>query len=320
MKEHIFKTINDQNTAYWIGFLAADGSCSSYREDQLEIGLAARDKEHLEKFAHFINCPISSIIEYKAKCSNNGKFYPSAKITVYSKIMRQDLQQYGILPSKSNCNINFLKNIPEDYKLSFIMGYFDGDGWYTNAKTFNFGFCGNEKTMSSIIQYLNDKYDISCSLFSYKKSPNTFYFQSSSKQKILQFIELYLSLENKCDLLERKKEVSYELQERLMATQQPVEKTKYLISKICLYCGNSYTTSHNEQKYCSYDCSYKAAQKAERPSREKLKFLIRNYSFLQIGRKYGVSDNTIRKWCKAVNLPNKAAEIKQYTNEQWNNI
>lgn len=38
-------------------------------------------------------------------------------------------------------------------------------------------------------------------------------------------------------------------------------------------------------------------------SREELKNLIRNFPFTQIGIKYKVSDNAIRKWCKKFNLP-----------------
>ena len=52
-------------------------------------------------------------------------------------------------------------------------------------------------------------------------------------------------------------------------------------------------------------------------NREELKMLIRNNSFMSLGRKYGVTDNTIRKWCKAENLPFKSTEIKQYTDNEW---
>lgn len=61
-------------------------------------------------------------------------------------------------------------------------------------------------------------------------------------------------------------------------------------------------------------------RKTERPSREELKTLIRNQSFLALGRQFGVSDNAIRKWCIDYHLPNKKSEIKQYTNEEWNSL
>lgn len=45
--------------------------------------------------------------------------------------------------------------------------------------------------------------------------------------------------------------------------------------------------------------------------------MIRKESFLAIGKKFNVSDNAIRKWCRAVNLPEKKTEIKKYTDEEW---
>lgn len=61
-------------------------------------------------------------------------------------------------------------------------------------------------------------------------------------------------------------------------------------------------------------------RKVNRPNREELKTMIRNESFLCIGRRYDVSDNAIRRWCKAMNLPTKKTEIKQYSDEEWSNI
>lgn len=66
-------------------------------------------------------------------------------------------------------------------------------------------------------------------------------------------------------------------------------------------------------------CYYKSTRK-ERPSRESLKNDIRKLPFLQIGKKYGVSDNAIRKWCIQYNLPTLKREIKKLSNQQWNKI
>ena len=55
-------------------------------------------------------------------------------------------------------------------------------------------------------------------------------------------------------------------------------------------------------------------------SREELKNLIRNKPFTQIGKQFGVSDNTIRKWCDKFNLPKKKTEIQNYSEEEWSKI
>lgn len=55
-------------------------------------------------------------------------------------------------------------------------------------------------------------------------------------------------------------------------------------------------------------------------SREELKVLIRGTNFTEIGRKYGVSDNAIRKWCDKYNLPRKVSEIKTISDDKWSKI
>jgi hypothetical protein len=42
--------------------------------------------------------------------------------------------------------------------------------------------------------------------------------------------------------------------------------------------------------------------------------------FTQIGKKFGVTDNAIRKWCKSMGLPSKSSEIKAMTDEEWQQV
>lgn len=55
-------------------------------------------------------------------------------------------------------------------------------------------------------------------------------------------------------------------------------------------------------------------------TREELKNMIRTLPFTQIGEKFQVSDNTVRKWCDKFNLPRKKTEINSYSNEEWEKI
>ena len=82
----------------------------------------------------------------------------------------------------------------------------------------------------------------------------------------------------------------------------------------CQDCGKEISKGSN---YCK-DCWDKHQRKvSNRPNREELKQLIRTTPFIKIGQQFGVSDNTIRKWCKAENLPFKSTEIKKISNEDW---
>ena len=55
-------------------------------------------------------------------------------------------------------------------------------------------------------------------------------------------------------------------------------------------------------------------------SREELKNLIRTQPFTEIGKKYNVSDNTIRKWCDKFKLPRKKTDITNCSDEDWSKI
>ena len=67
-------------------------------------------------------------------------------------------------------------------------------------------------------------------------------------------------------------------------------------------------------------CKNKMQRVVKRPTREELKTLIRTLPFTQIGKRFGVSDNAIRKWCYAEKLPVKKGEINKYSEEEWSKL
>ena len=72
----------------------------------------------------------------------------------------------------------------------------------------------------------------------------------------------------------------------------------------CLYCKKKYQKRGPNSKYCSHACSSKnSKRKVEiRPTKKELALLISTLSWCAIGRKFGVSDNCIRKWAKIYNI------------------
>lgn len=327
----IFKTINNNNTAYWIGFLAADGSIHK-NKNLLMIGLSRKDREHLEKFKRFIGSDVE-IKDRDMTCSTNGKSYPSSLIHIYSKELIDDLSKYGIVANKSNQNIDFLEHMPELYKIYFILGYFDGDGFYTHTEnSHGFGWCGCEHNVNAITQYTKQYLNLetqSC-CHPYKRSPTTYEFTDTKISDIKLFCEFYLNQLGKIDLLQRKYEIAKQLYEfaiSKLSYNQVTKRTEIKRAKrvnaakkikTCQICHKEfYTSGKSVDNYCSQICAHIAQRKTEWPSRDELKSLIRSIPFLQIGKRFGVSDNTIRKWCKNFKLPHRVSDIEKYTNEEW---
>jgi hypothetical protein len=75
----------------------------------------------------------------------------------------------------------------------------------------------------------------------------------------------------------------------------------------CLRCGRSFVPKNRGQQYCSRECGSRwdrkgvkrlGARKVERPPYEQLLREVDQLGYLAVGRKYGVSDNAIRKWLR----------------------
>lgn len=81
--------------------------------------------------------------------------------------------------------------------------------------------------------------------------------------------------------------------------------------KRCKQCNKEFETLSPIRQYCSHYCASYSQRKVERPSKEELKdFLLAN-SYKEAGRKFGVADNNIRKWCKQYNIFEEINSIKE---------
>lgn len=91
-----------------------------------------------------------------------------------------------------------------------------------------------------------------------------------------------------------------------------------LYSRVCEYCGKAYTsrTLKDADRFCSHECYHLASRKVERPSAEQLIKDICGSSFAATGTKYGVSDNTVRKWLHGYGLPTTKKAVVAYAQKR----
>lgn len=105
---------------------------------------------------------------------------------------------------------------------------------------------------------------------------------------------------------------------QISCKQRPILNVKrnYAKGKRCPICNK---VIGDTSTYC-VDCNQKMSRIVERPNREQLKNLIRNETFVYIGKTYGVTDNAIRKWCKMEKLPYRKKDINTYSDEEWEKL
>jgi hypothetical protein len=81
-------------------------------------------------------------------------------------------------------------------------------------------------------------------------------------------------------------------------------------TRSCVRCRREFVAKYPSHRYCSYTCgtrwdrarfrgvAHPEQRKVERPPYEQLLEEIAATSYLAVGRKYGVSDNAVRKWVR----------------------
>lgn len=146
------------NGAWLLGFLAADGylPLTSGASNRVVLTLARIDEEVLYK--------IKEELEYDGPIyqfeSNNG--FPASSLSFTSKSLRKKIESYGIINNKTFKLKELPKNLPREYMVDFIRGFFDGDGsiYITKDKKVGMSFTGaNQELLEDISQFLNQEFD-----------------------------------------------------------------------------------------------------------------------------------------------------------------
>lgn len=191
-----FKIINS-NSAYILGFIAADGHISTDNRYRLVIGLNEADIKTLD-FIRSELCPTAQIKTYKKNRSVN--------LSISGKVLIKNLIDLGLDTKKSGL-CNTVSYLPDKHRWDFIRGFFDGDGCITYSKRTRGKYKCIEGTMSFTnkdIKFLESiQKEIGCGKIRKDKRSNCYILYIYRFDRI---IDIYKKMyKNDCIYMERKK-------------------------------------------------------------------------------------------------------------------
>lgn len=125
--ENSFNLPLNEEKAYWIGFIAADG-CVRKTQYSWQFSIGCKDLDQLEKLKVFLKS--DHVIKQRIVKKYPGKQY--YELVICSKPLCDSLGQYGIVQRKSK--IFKPQNISLEYTKAFLRGLIDGDGWISISK------------------------------------------------------------------------------------------------------------------------------------------------------------------------------------------
>lgn len=89
----------------------------------------------------------------------------------------------------------------------------------------------------------------------------------------------------------------------------PIRVLRPKVFYLCEDCGIEISKGAVKCK----ECQSKTARLVERPSKEELIALLKEFNFTKVGKQFGVSDNAIRRWCRDYQISDKAKDYKNKT-------
>lgn len=171
LNEDYFENVNNQNKAYVLGFLYADGNVSKEKYN-IQLSLQEGDKHILEAISKDMetNTPL---VYRKSACCNTWQ--DQYALSLHSRKMHMDLCKLGVVPNKTH-GITYPYFLSEDLHRHFIRGVLDGDGCIhppsgKNGKIKSVDICGTYNFCKQLKEIIETRLDIHCSVIKVNNNP-----------------------------------------------------------------------------------------------------------------------------------------------------
>lgn len=144
--ENYFETIDTPAKAYYLGFIAGDGSICD-QESALVINLAVKDEQFLKDFLIALDSD-HSIYKRNDFHKKTQKTYEGRSVKIARSKMAEDLTRHGVGSNKSK-ELSISPTIPVYLIRHFIRGIIDSDGcWSISGNRINCGFLSSVESFS----------------------------------------------------------------------------------------------------------------------------------------------------------------------------
>lgn len=167
---YILDAINDEKSAYWLGFIYADGHCNLHRHS-LDINISIRDIDHLERLSAFFgsDMPVRDVM-------SDG--YRQAQLKMNHHHLSKQLIELGIVKGRTQFQ-RTIDHVPGELINHFVRGIFDGDGSIYKYPRTGISLCGHQDFLIWMREFLSQQLDI---------NPNRKLHKNSGSNNILYLI------------------------------------------------------------------------------------------------------------------------------------
>lgn len=143
---------NNNNAFYWMGFLSADGHFNQ-NDSRVKLILAIKDKEHLTKFANFVETDNMLLTENTCSVSIQN-------IDLFDELC----EKFNLNHNKTYLPPNFdlFNKYNKELFFSYIIGFIDGDGYINKLykrKDCNLGIHLHKSWLNNLIHIENFLYN-----------------------------------------------------------------------------------------------------------------------------------------------------------------